>query len=97
MSVLQLITLKIIRKEDCNEINISRLMLGFHWMLGREKMLGSMYSSLQNFPAQSEELKDKFIKYQDEIEILDSRKYDDYMEGSVLLEAKIIFKRVFGQ
>lgn len=60
-------------------------------------MLGSMYSSLQNFPAQSEELKDKFIKYQDEIEILDSRKYDDYMEGSVLLEAKIIFKRVFGQ
>jgi len=52
-------------------------MLGFHWMLGREKMLASMCASLQNFPAQSEELKEKFTKYQDEIEILDSRQYDE--------------------
>ncbi|EAR95969.1 hypothetical protein TTHERM_00125350 (macronuclear) [Tetrahymena thermophila SB210] len=95
IKVLQAIVLKVIRNEDLNQKNLYRLMLGYFWMLEKDKFLQTVNQVFSSFPYQNTIFINKFENYTEEIEILDIKKYQ-YTDQAVLLDAKIIFKRVFG-
>lgn len=69
-------------------------MLGYIWMLEREMFIDVVTQVFENNSMLNREHINKFTKYADEIELLDSKKYA-YTDSLVLLDAKIIFKKVF--